>query len=438
MKIHWKPQPKQEIALALIENEILFGGARGGGKTEAGQAWLLYDIDKPKYRALVVRRNATDLDDWIDRAKNLYRACNGVFTGNTFTFPSGAKIRTGHLKDENAYSKYQGQEYQKMLFEELTHIPDEGNFEKIIGSCRSTIPEIKPQIFATTNPDGPGHTWVKRRWNIPDNPKGIIRTADERTGRKRIFLPSLVTDNTILMEADPGYIQYLDSIQDDDLKEAWLNGSWSGITLKGAYYRKQLAEARKENRITNVPYNPSLLVHTWWDLGVGDSTAIGFFQTVGSEWRMIDYFEASGEGLPFYIRELKEKNYVYGEHWAPHDIKVREFSSGDSRYNMAKTLGIDFNVVPNMAIDDGINVARVKFKRLWIDQTKCSAFINAISQYQKEFNDKMGDYKDKPQHDWTSHAADMFRYWAVSKIKGPDLELQNRVMNNRLRNRSLK
>jgi hypothetical protein len=431
MLVHWKPQEKQEIALKASEDEILYGGARGGGKTDAGQAWLLYDIDKPKYRALVIRRNATDLTDWIDRARVMYGPSCATFTNGEFTFPSGAKIRTGHLKDDNAYSKYQGHEYQKMLIEEITHISSEGNYEKLLGSCRSTVPGIKPQIFNTTNPDGPGYSWVKKRWGIPDMPTEIVRKKDEKTGRTRIFIPSRVQDNPKLMTADPGYIKYLESIQDDDLREAWLNGSWTGLTLKGAYYSKQLQQARDEGRISNVPYEPMLPVYTWWDLGVGDSTAIGFFQFAGMECRMIDYFEATGEGLNFYINELRNKGYTYAQHFAPHDIEVREFSTGKSRREIAQSLGFDFEIAPNLPIEDGINATRLRLRTLWIDETKCVDFINAISQYQKEWNDKMGDYKNKPLHDWTSHAADMLRYWAVSQIQTPDLELANTVYQNR-------
>ncbi len=431
MKIHWKPQPKQAIALSRTENEILYGGARGGGKTDAGQAWLLYDIDKPKYRALVIRRNATDLDDWIDRAKNMYAPSGGVFSGDTFTFPSGAKIRTGHLKDDNAYTKYQGHEYQKMLIEEVTHISSESNYEKLLGSCRSTIKEISPQIFCTTNPDGAGYVWVKERWNIPDFPSDNVVTKDELTKRTRIFIPSRVQDNPTLMERDPEYIKYLESIQDDDLREAWLNGSWAGITLKGAYYSKQIQKAREEGRICSVPYDAMIPVYTWWDIGVGDSTSIGFFQFVGRECRIIDYLEASGEGLNYYVSVLKSKGYIYADHFAPHDIQVREFSTGKSRKEIAESLGISFQISPNLPIDEGINAVRTRFNELWIDKDKCKHFINAISQYQKEWNDKMGDYKAHPLHDWTSHAADMLRYWAVSKVVARDYELETRIYQNR-------
>jgi len=431
-KIHWQPQSKQEIALARIEDEVLFGGSRGGGKTDAGQAWLLYDKDNAKYRALVIRRNATDLEDWIDRAKAMFAPAGGVFVGNTFNFPSGARIRTGHLKDDNAYSKYQGHEYQKILIEELTHIPNESDYEKLRASCRSTVVGIKPQIFATTNPDGPGRKWVKKRWNIPDRPTDMVISTDERTGLSRIFIPSRLQDNQVLMQNDPGYIKQLESITDDELREAWLEGSWAGFGIKGSYYKTQIQQAYKEGRIKNVPYEQMLPVYTWWDLGVGDSTSIGFFQVLGNEWRIIDYYEASGEGLAHYIGVLRDKGYVYEQHYAPHDIEVRELSSGKSRVEMAKELGIHFQVAPKLSIDDGINAVRSRFNTLYIDVTKCERLIEALSNYQKEWNDKLGDFKNAPLHDWSSHAADMMRYWAVTQIRRPDTELNDRVLRNRM------
>jgi len=195
-------------------------------------------------------------------------------------------------------------------------------------------------------------------------------------------------------------------------------------TSKGAYYKNQLQAARKEGRIGKIPYEMGLPVHTWWDLGVSDSTTIGFFQVVGKEWRIIDYYEASGEGLEHFIAVLKNKPYIYGNHYAPHDIVVREFSTGQSRYETASNLGIDFEMVhdgkmksavPKFAVQDGIQAVRRRFNTLWIDEKNCERLVTALSQYRKEWNDKMGSFKDKPLHDWTSHAADMLRYWAVTE-----------------------
>jgi hypothetical protein len=420
MKVHWKPQAKQIVALARSEEEVLYGGARGGGKTDAGQTWLLYDKDNPRYRALVIRRNADDLRDWVDRARRMYLPTGAEFAGNPaeIKFPSGAIIRTGHLKDENAYSKYQGHEYQKILIEELTHIPRESDYEKLLGSCRSTVPDIYPQVFATTNPDGPGYQWVKERWGIPDEPDKdkVYRTEDKKSGRSRVFVPSTVEDNPALMKADPGYVKYLESMNDEDLRKAWRNGSWSGIQLEGAYYRKQINQAKEEGRILKIPVESSQ-VHTWWDLGMGDSTAILFFQHIGKEWRWIDCYENEGEGLQHYAQVLQDKGYIYGNHYFPHDVEVRELGSGKSRKETLEAMGIKVNVAPNLSIDDGIQAVRTRMNQVWMDEEKCKDGIRALSSYRKEFDEKRGVYKDKPLHDWSSHIADAFRYWAVTDHK---------------------
>ena len=138
-KVRWKPhQGRQNDVLLIIPEEafeILYGGARGGGKTDAGLAWLLYDHEHLKYRALVIRKQADDLRDWVDRARSFYAGIAEV-VGNPpeVRFKKGGIIRTGHLTDEKAYTKYQGQEYQRILIEELTHIPTEEQYKKLFYS----------------------------------------------------------------------------------------------------------------------------------------------------------------------------------------------------------------------------------------------------------------------------------------------------------------
>jgi hypothetical protein len=439
MKIRWKPQPKQEKALASNAFEVLFGGARGGGKTAAGQAWLLYDIDKPLLRALVIRRNFTDLSDWIDRAKQFFKPNGAKFVGDTFYFPSGAQVKTGHLDGADAYTKYQGHEYHRILIEELSHIPKLSYFQKLVTSCRSTQPDIKPQVFCTTNPDEPGLEWIKDYWGIPDNPDFNKVYTKVVGGIKREFIPSKIEDNQELLNVDPEYLQRLEIIKETDpeLYEAWRNGNWGGQGVEGAYYKTQINDLELSGRIRENIYDPLLPVHTWCDLGIADSFTIGYFQNAGHEWRVIDYDEFEGESLGEAIRRMRDKPYVYGEHYAPHDIEVRELGTGKSRKEIAESLGIRYNTCPRMTISDGINALRMRFKTLYFD-TKTEVLLKRLKRYHKEYDDKRGVYKDRPVHDINSHGADMMRYWAITDHYTPDAHQEMIFERNRQRPTSMR
>jgi hypothetical protein len=206
---------------------ILYGGARGGGKTFAGLLWLSEYVEHPRFKGLVIRRNSDDLSDWIDRARYTFAGLGGIVTGNpaVIRFPSGASIRTGHLKDDSTYTKYQGHEYQKILIEELTQIQSEERYLKLISSCRTSVPELRPQIFNTANPGGVGHLWVKKRFVDPSAPNKRFVGQD---GMNRIYIPATIDDNPILMAADPDYVQTIESLKytDESLYKAWRFGVW--------------------------------------------------------------------------------------------------------------------------------------------------------------------------------------------------------------------
>lgn len=183
----------------------------------------------------------------------------------------------------------------------------------------------------------------------------------------------------------------------------------------GAYYGKLMQRAETEKRITSVPYEPSAQVWTAWDLGIRDATAIWFCQAVGKEIRIIDYYESSGADLAHYVRQLRERSYVYAGHIVPHDAQAKELGTGKSRLEVLETLGVNnITVAPMHRVEDGINAVRMFIPRCWFDATKCARGIDAMKLYRSEFDDKLMAFKPRPVHDWTSHAADAFRYLAIS------------------------
>ena len=230
--VHWTPNPGQQTFALAVDGirELLYGGARGGGKTDAGMVWLVLPpyIQHARYRGLVIRRNVDDLRDWIDRAKRMYMPLKAEFAGwpPEIRFPQGGIIRTGHLKDDQAYTKYQGHEYHQILIEELTQIPSEARFESVAASCRSSLPELTPRIFCTANPGGPGHQWVKLRWRIGKGghaPNVAFRIPTD--ARLRMYVPATMDDNPPLMKSDPAYSRMIESLP-EPLRSAWRYGDW--------------------------------------------------------------------------------------------------------------------------------------------------------------------------------------------------------------------
>lgn len=274
------------------------------------------------------------------------------------------------------------------------------------------------------------HTVTKRSWDV------LIPTIRKPGSEIWVtFNPELEDDDTyqrfVLSPPEDAFIQELNwrdnpwfpeelKLELERLKrkdfESYKN-VWEGQCrriIEGAIYRAELERMEVDVRIGRVPWERHLKVHTAWDLGVGDATAIWFYQKTAREIRLIDYHEASGEGLPYYAQVLLDKKYIYGEHFAPHDIGVREFSTGTSRIDTAASLGIDFVTVKNDRLEDGIHAVRMMFDKCWFDREKCRAGLKALRSYRWERNEKLNEFKPRPVHDWASHGADAFRYLAVS------------------------
>jgi phage terminase large subunit len=179
--------------------------------------------------------------------------------------------------------------------------------------------------------------------------------------------------------------------------------------ILGAYYGKDIAELERKGRIVEVePIDGP--VHTAWDLGIGDSTAIWFWQAANNEIRIIDHYESHGQAIPHYVAEIEARGYPKGTDYVPHDAKVRSLETGRTRIETLISLGRKPMLVPNHKIMDGINAARLTMPRIWIDAARCKDGIEALRQYRADFDEKTRAFKDTPKHDWTSHTADAFRY----------------------------
>ena len=200
--------------------------------------------------------------------------------------------------------------------------------------------------------------------------------------------------------------------------------------LKGSYYGSYLNALENDGKIGDVPHMPERPVFTAWDLGIGDATAVWFYQKSGEAVNVIDYYESSGVGLEHYVKILKEKPYVYtNDNIFPHDVKVHELGSGKSRLDILASLGVRGRVLPRCGLDDGIAAVRLLLPRCRFDAAKCAKGLEALRQYRKDWDDTRKDFTPKPLHDWTSHAADAFRYLAVGIKKQTEdtLESQRRV-----------
>jgi len=189
-------------------------------------------------------------------------------------------------------------------------------------------------------------------------------------------------------------------------------------SVEGAYYGKQIAEAEQQGRIASFEFDPTTEVHTVWDIGMGDDTAIWFFQIGRKQIRIVDYYANSGEYAPHYAEILKEKARVrgfrYGRHWLPHDAKVREWGSERTRVESLVKLGVQPSLVPDHTVDDRINATRIVLAQCWFDEEYTTEGLKCLKAYRKEWNEKLGTWYERPRHDWASHGADAFGYLAMA------------------------
>jgi hypothetical protein len=188
--------------------------------------------------------------------------------------------------------------------------------------------------------------------------------------------------------------------------------------VEGSYYGTMLNELEEKKHMQEIPREELSRTFTAWDLGMGDSTSIWVAQLVGTEVRLLDYYENHGVGLDHYVKWIKDNDYLKAEHILPHDVRVRELGTGKSRMEMLEEAGLEVKISPRMGLDDGIQAVRRLLPRCWFNVPKVQTGLNCLRNYRRDYDEKRKIFYERPLHDWSSHGSDSFRYLALGLDEG--------------------
>lgn len=275
---------------------------------------------------------------------------------------------------------------------------------------RPALSDRKGWLDVTGTPKGRNHFWEL-----------LEAVKDNDEWQVNIFRAS----ETGIVDADE--LKAARDIMNADQYEQEFECSFTAA-VQGAYFADQLREATEQGRILNIPIEPSIPVNTFWDLGRNDTTAIWFHQRVGLENRFIDFYENNGESLHHYAKVLRDKGYLYGEHYLPHDVVITELTTNKSRRETLEESGVrPLIVVPRVREKgEGIEMARRVIPSCWFDEKRCHEGLRALENYRKEWDDKKQVFRERPLHDWASNPADAFMQFAQGydpEDKSVELEL---------------
>jgi len=188
--------------------------------------------------------------------------------------------------------------------------------------------------------------------------------------------------------------------------------------VEGSYYGQILNELEDKKHMQEIPKEELSRTFTAWDLGMGDSTSIWVAQLVGTEVRLIDYYENHGVGLDHYVKWIRDNDYIKAQHILPHDVRVRELGTGKSRLEMLEEAGLEVKIAPRMGLDDGIQAVRRLLPRCWFNVPQVQNGLNCLRNYRRDYDEKRKIFYERPLHDWSSHGSDSFRYLALGLDEG--------------------
>jgi len=401
-------QPTAEFPAALrflfepSRYKVAYGG-RGGAKSWGiARALLILGASKPT-RILCAREvqksiresvhqllkdqiEALGLSSFYDAFDGEIRGCNG----SLFIF-AGLKHNVANIKSKEAVD---------IAWVEEAQAVSKSSWDTLI----PTIRKEGSEIWVSFNPELDTDETYRRFVLNPPSGAAVVKV----NWSDNPWFPDV-------LRAEKDHLKVID-------EDAYLT-VWEGhckAVLDGAIYANEVRRATSENRFTRVPVDSTKPVHTFWDLGRRDKTAIWFAQQVGFEYRLVDYYENRGHALAHYLKELKARPYVYGETWLPHDAENELLASELTIEQQVRAHGFDVRIVPNIRVVDGIEAARAVFAKCWFDQERCADGITNLRRYRYDVNPDTGQYARTPLHDEASHGADAFRYFAVAMQEADD------------------